>query len=322
MKRRNQNPSQKNTSSEQDSHPTQWKLLLGVLALSALVVFSMRNEVSGMNFNIPYYSVRNPSLRQTLVEDTTAPTKTWQPKTQAVSCHGTMETVDAGLYKAQYGEDKQLMQWFGHLCNGTYMEMGALDGVTFSNSHVFHFGLGWKGLLLEAAPRNYKELVKNRPNELALVHAGVCAEAMDLHWVEGKWTATGGFLELASEFHIDKLFPDANIENAQVVRCQRLGDILRNEMKEEHLFFDFYSLDVEGAEYAALQTIDFDKVSFGIIFVEASGQNLMKDSAVQTLLESKGYRYLESVGRGKVTESNWFINKDWHNILVEIITHD
>ena len=32
--------------------------------------------------------------------------------------------------KSQSGEDKRLLVWFGGLCNGTYVELGALDGVT------------------------------------------------------------------------------------------------------------------------------------------------------------------------------------------------
>ena len=31
--------------------------------------------------------------------------------------------------KSQSGEDKRLLVWFGDLCNGTYVELGALDGV-------------------------------------------------------------------------------------------------------------------------------------------------------------------------------------------------
>ena len=40
--------------------------------------------------------------------------------------------------QSQSGEDVVLLQWFNGLCNGTYFEMGALDGVRFSNTFFFN----------------------------------------------------------------------------------------------------------------------------------------------------------------------------------------
>jgi len=105
--------------------------------------------------------------------------------------------------KSQSGEDKQLLSGkgirFDQVCNGSYIEMGALDGVIYSNSHVYHHAMDWKGLLIEASPKNYKNLVKNRKNEIAVVNAGVCGEERDLHWVDKSSGAVRGFLEFAAE---------------------------------------------------------------------------------------------------------------------------
>jgi hypothetical protein len=51
-------------------------------------------------------------------------------------------------------------------------------------------------------------------------------------------------------------------------------------------YFDFFSLDVEGAEYKVLKSIDFDQVGFGVVLVEADEHNQLKNMAVRTLLES------------------------------------
>ncbi|KAL7553797.1 hypothetical protein ACHAWF_017149 [Thalassiosira exigua] len=37
-------------------------------------------------------------------------------------------------FKSQDGKDKMLIKWLGHLTEGTYLEMGGLDGKLFSNS--------------------------------------------------------------------------------------------------------------------------------------------------------------------------------------------
>ena len=56
---------------------------------------------------------------------------------------------------------------------------------------------------------------------------------------------------------------------------------LRTEMQ----MIDFLSLDVEGAEFEVLKTIDFDKVEFGISFYEADGHDPLKNQAMMTFLE-------------------------------------
>ena len=60
------------------------------------------------------------------------------------------------------------------MCNGVIVEMGALDGIKFSNSFYYEYALGWKALLIEALPSNYKRLVVNRPNA-STVHTAMCA---------------------------------------------------------------------------------------------------------------------------------------------------
>jgi len=58
------------------------------------------------------------------------------------------------------------------------------------------------------------------------------------------------------------------------------------------LFFDFFSLDIEGAELGAVLAIDFDLVSFGVIFVEADEHNEMKNMAIK---DAPGKEWIRSL---------------------------
>jgi hypothetical protein len=69
------------------------------------------------------------------------------PKSSGTYC--THAALNVSWYKSQDKEDVQLLTWFGNLCGGRYIEMGGLDGVLFSNSHVFNKGLNWTGVLGE-----------------------------------------------------------------------------------------------------------------------------------------------------------------------------
>jgi len=239
----------------------------------------------------------------------------WQPKTKASVCNPSrpLEDFDESWFKSQREEDRKLMKWFGSLCGGTYLEMGGLDGVWGSNSYVFNNGLDWKGVLIEAAPKNYEDLKKNRQNDLFTVHSGVCGKEQMLHWVDNGNAATQGFQEFASESFQKRWWKEKDIKQAKLVKCRLLKDILF-ETVGSRFFFDFFSLDIEGAEFEALASLDFDLVSFGIIFVESDSTNELKNMALRRKLESNGYTFIMDFAR-----SYWFVNNDFGRIYSDVI---
>lgn len=58
---------------------------------------------------------------------------------------------------------------------GTFIEMGAYDGIQESNSRFFEYCLGWRGLLVEANPYEYPLLYKNRPHAHKMGFAPSCS---------------------------------------------------------------------------------------------------------------------------------------------------
>mmetsp|Transcript_5868 Transcript_5868/g.8510 ORF Transcript_5868/g.8510 Transcript_5868/m.8510 type:complete len:292 (+) Transcript_5868:93-968(+) len=236
-------------------------------------------------------------------------------KSTARSCEARPVHLERGWYKSQSGEDRALQKWFKDICHGTYLEIGGLNGVRFSNSYMYNKGLNWTGVLVEASPRNYQQLVVNRPNEIANVHAGVCEKEMDLHWVESR-PAVGGFQEFAAPEFQKQWWSESQIQNAKVVKCRTLEHILLNITNAgPRFYFDFFSLDVEGAELSVLRSVNFDMTAFGVILVEADGHNETKDLEVRFFLESNGYTYYEEKSR-----SLWFLNNDFWAIY-EGLTH-
>ncbi|GFH44376.1 hypothetical protein CTEN210_00850 [Chaetoceros tenuissimus] len=236
------------------------------------------------------------------------------PSTKAYKCNK-KPVYDDFLY-SQQKEDEQLI-WgkgikFDKICGGSYIEMGALDGLDFSNSFVFNKALDWKGLLVEASPINYAALEKNRKNEIALVHAGVCRKERDLHWVDK--SAVGGFVEFAAKSFQNKWWNKNDIKNAKVVRCRTMKNILLETVGKNY-HFDFYSLDVEGAEAEVLSSIDFSQVSFGIIFVEADKHNTRKNDNVKKILNANGYEFLYNI-----KNSDWFRHRNFQEIYKDVIT--
>jgi hypothetical protein len=56
------------------------------------------------------------------------------------------------------------------------------------------------------------------------------------------------------------------------VPCHPFGKLLKDHVPE-HTFFDFWSLDVEGAEFEVLSSVDFTEVAFGVILIEIARDN-------------------------------------------------
>jgi FkbM family methyltransferase len=81
-------------------------------------------------------------------------------------------------FYSQCEEDKLLYEkYFKHYSlegQKYYFEMGAIDGVMYSNTKFYEETLGWTGILVEANPFVFPNLVMNRPNN-KLINA-VCSD--------------------------------------------------------------------------------------------------------------------------------------------------
>jgi len=234
--------------------------------------------------------------------------------------------LHGGYLKSQDGEDQCLFTFFNGLCGGKYMEMGALDGVRFSNSYAFYASptLNWRGVNVELIPDNYEKLIVNRPLDLANVHAAVCDKTETLHYVHTKSNAVGGIWEFASAAHREKWFGDVKLEDATPIQCSPLQDILDQAVGTDKFFFDFYSLDIEGAEISALHGINFEQTGFGVLVIERHA-NKEDNDEVASFLASKGYdimpKAFHTEGCGG-SRNLWYINRDFDKIYGQVFPQE
>ena len=238
----------------------------------------------------------------------------------AVRCDD--EYVDASARvkrhsKSQDGEDRYLVDtYFKGLCGGTYLELGALDGVRFSNSHLFEFGFGWSGVLIEPNPKSFKALQTNRPKN-RLHNVAVCDVSREVHFMRGDEGAVTGIFEfMAPSFRAEWFKGSASSRLEDVsdkIRCEPLRRVLGKDGLREKKHIDFLSLDVEGAEFEVLKTIDFTAQQFGVIFYEADPHNVVKNEIVKSYLEARGYTFREHALR-----SNFHVNERFHDIYAHV----
>lgn len=65
-------------------------------------------------------------------------------------------------YYSQNGQDAFIVKLFNGKRNGYFLDIGAYDGVYFSNSLTLEKSLGWEGICIEPNPLVYGQLKSNR----------------------------------------------------------------------------------------------------------------------------------------------------------------
>lgn len=204
------------------------------------------------------------------------------------------------IFYSQVDEDVEMYN--GLFCgkaNGTYVEIGALDGRFVSNTKFFDDHMGWSGLLIEATPSNNEKIAENRPNPRNLIYkGGVCPDGqhtMKFAIKPGGNGGTNGDPEQMSPAHAKKW---AKHMETITIQCKSLSTLVSEFLQktgEDHI--DFFSLDVEGAELLVLQTFDF-KIPIHTFMVEMEDfpststdpGHVDKDEAVRDFLRSHHYK--------------------------------
>lgn len=166
---------------------------------------------------------------------------------------------------------------------GIFVEAGANDGLSQSNTLLFERHLGWKGLLVEPVPTLFHQCKVNRPKARCLNAALVAIDDARTEiemWSCGLMSFVEGSFSSAEE-------ADAHLANSQLmdqprpekvtVPARTLSSLLDEAQMGQ---VDLLSLDVEGFEADALRGIDFRRHRPRNILVEARYPD-----AIRTVLE-------------------------------------
>lgn len=196
------------------------------------------------------------------------------------------------MYFSQQGEDEFI---FANYLNqphvdGTYIELGAVDGQLFSNTLFFERALGYTGVLIEPQRAMFEKLKVNRPNN-HLVNAAVDNQMAGETGSFVGLNPTGGLTaSMASSFR-EHWHSEMSPEDEYQVDVIPMSKIIRDAELE---YVDLLSLDVEGGELGVLHSIDWDVIPIYLILIELDRHNRARNEECRSLLSDRGY---ESEGR-------------------------
>jgi FkbM family methyltransferase len=200
--------------------------------------------------------------------------------------------------KSQIFQDLLVLFLLGKKEHGYFVEFGATNGISFSNTYLLEKDFHWKGTLAEPAKVWHKDLAENRDcqidhrcvwdtsNENVQFNETECAE-----------------LSTVNEFTKKDSLALARINNKKYsVETVSLNELLMQAKAPTSI--DFMSVDTEGSELRILSQFDFNKYRVNVLCVEHNFSEPDRTD-IYNLLVKNGF---ERVFKEYSHFDDWYVN--------------
>jgi FkbM family methyltransferase len=197
-------------------------------------------------------------------------------------------------YFSQLSQDQILDdKLFKRMENGVFVEVGAVDGYHFSNTVFFEKHRKWTGLCIEPNPTEFKKLKSSKRTCVKENYAIDTKESkVDFLAIDGYGKGLSGIVDKYDEKHLKRINEETkghkskkNFYKVKTIPLQKLFDIHGLD------YIDYCSIDVEGAEFQVLNSIDFKKTYIKCFTIE----NNYGASREHSLLKKNGYKLWKKV---------------------------
>lgn len=198
--------------------------------------------------------------------------------------------------------------------DGFYVDIGANDGITFSNTKVME-DYRWGGYCVEPDCEMFKKLQQNRKSinvNAALSDKNGKAKFLK---ISGKAQMLSGLTDLYAEEHKDRIRREVEINGDQMEEIE-IDTITFDELLRDipdGKVIDFVSIDTEGSELTILKSIDFKRWNISVLAVE---NNYVTDE-MRDYMKEQGYSIREC-GNDDIFVKNTLKNVRHQNIISKI----
>ncbi|MDA9008507.1 FkbM family methyltransferase [Alphaproteobacteria bacterium] len=192
--------------------------------------------------------------------------------------------------------------------NGFFVEFGATNGITLSNTHLLEKSFSWTGILAEPARGWHERLSQARPGS-KIIHDCVWKESgAKLNFRETDEGELSSIVEyVGSDGH--KKSRDRGYQEYEVTSIS-LNDLLgRCEAPHE---IDFISIDTEGSEFEILNAFDFSNYRFNAMAVEHNFSE--NEERINQLLEA---HYYKRVLKEMSAWDAWYVHQDRYDEIMK-----
>ena len=245
-----------------------------------------------------------------------------------------------------------LARFFWRRERGVVLELGGLDGIRASESLLFDAAAGFRRVVVDASPAarprrraraagaagvvaaicddangavhwlaadkfpEVRCVAEFAPEEFLATHHVRAAEAFanaSRSWARVDWTELSRALA-ADDVAYETAGPAKRRERqgrrVALVACASLTEILVDRLGVAHV--DFAILDVEGAELEVLRTIDWRRLSFGVLCVETGSPLGTRPAAFRDAVVAHMAAAAPAYAlHGHDGRNTWFVNRDF-----------
>jgi FkbM family methyltransferase len=187
-------------------------------------------------------------------------------------------------YHSQFGQDKWVLEQTNFKRNGYFVDIGAYDGVSSSNTYILEKNFSWRGICVEPGETNRK-LTKNRD---CFVEKKPLFDVSGLkvNFSSGLNDFWGGIFEYLEE----KYKVNVPVKEMESIS---LYDVLKKYNAPNKI--DYLSIDTEGSEYEIIKNFPFEKYEIRLITIEHNAysreeKSIEKRKKIFKLLTNKGYK--------------------------------
>ena len=194
------------------------------------------------------------------------------------------------MFNSQHKQDMLLeLSVFKGYKNGFFIDIGAHDGVTINNTLYFEKYNNWSGINIEPIKKVYDKLVVNRQNSININ----CAISNNDGTAE--FLSNDGYTEMLSGLkdnfdprHLERLQKENNQMGSTTQTITVITKKLETICDEYNIIhINYLSIDVEGAEFEVIKSINFDKIFIDIIEFENNYDDT--SGPIIQYLENKNY---------------------------------
>lgn len=205
---------------------------------------------------------------------------------------------------SQLGQDIWILETFHYKQGGIFVDIGAYDGIKYSNTLLLEKDYQWSGLLVEPGIIG-DNLFKNRksPIDRRCVYN---QSGLIIDFAETNDSLLSGIL---SGFQQDE-HAQSRLNNT----IRHISTVTLTELCQTYnlpSYIDYISIDTEGTELDILKAHDFNRYKFGAITIEHNRVSKYKED-IRVFLESVGYTIDTSARFQWLSKQSSLNFEDWY----------
>lgn len=185
--------------------------------------------------------------------------------------------------RSQLGQDLWVLIGSSFKQNGTFMEIGAADGKTFSNTYLLEKEFGWTGVVVEPARIWHKDLQHNRD---CLIDVRCCSSESEEE-IDFLETPSAMLSTIEKYKNSDTHSHERKKGSLYKVKTVSLNDLFEQYFPKGQV--DYLSIDTEGNEEDILKSLNFSRFSFRFASIE-NAFDKQKSESIHELLIGNGYK--------------------------------